>query len=85
MNFKNKKYIVLKQVISNDLTLFLYNYILMKRQVAKTLFDTKYISPFETMFGVWTDKQVPNTYSHYADIAMETLLLKFKPVIEKIT
>ena len=85
MKFKNKKYIVLKQVISKDLTLFLYNYILMKRQVAKTLFDTKYISPFETTFGVWTDKQVPNTYSHYADIAMETLLLKLKPIMEKYT
>jgi hypothetical protein len=85
MKFKNKKYIVLKQVISNDLTLFLYNYILMKRQVAKTLFDTKYISPFETMFGVWTDKQVPNTYSHYADIAMETLLLKLQSIMEKNT
>jgi hypothetical protein len=85
MKFKNKKYTILKQVISKDLTLFLYNYILMKRQVAKTLFDTKYISPFETMFGVWTDKQVPNTYSHYADIAMETLLLKLKPIMEKYT
>jgi hypothetical protein len=57
----------------------------MKRQVSKTLFETKYISPFETMFGVWNDAQVPNTYSHYADIVMETLLLKLKPVMEKYT
>jgi hypothetical protein len=37
------------------------------------------------MFGVWTDMQVPNTYSHYADIVMETLLLKLQPVMEKET
>ena len=28
------------------------------------------------MFGTWTDKQIPNTYSHYADPVMETLLVK---------
>ena len=28
------------------------------------------------MLGTWTDKQIPNTYSHYADFAMETLLMK---------
>jgi hypothetical protein len=85
MSFKKNKYIVIKKVISKDLALFTYNYLLIKRQVARTLFDTKFISPFETMFGVWTDIQAPNTYSHYADIAMETLLLKLQPLIEKET
>jgi hypothetical protein len=37
------------------------------------------------MLGIWTDEQVPNTYSHYSDIAMETLLLKVKSVMEKET
>lgn len=85
MNFKKNKYIIIKKAISNDMATFIYNYFLIKRQVAKTLFDTRYISPFETMFGIWTDKQVPNTYSHYADIVMETLLLKLKPIMEKYT
>ncbi len=85
MSFKKKKYKIIKNVITKDLALFVYNYFLMKRQVAKTLFDTKYISPFEDMFGVWTDNQVPNTYSHYADIVMETLLLKLQPIMEKET
>ena len=35
-------------------------------------------------FGHWRDKQVPNTYSHYADTAMETLLLSVQPTLEKI-
>jgi len=85
MNFKNKKFLIIKNAISKDLATFVYNYFLMKRQVARTLFDKRYISPFESMFGVWSDLQVPNTYSHYADIAMETLLLKLQPIIEKET
>ena len=28
------------------------------------------------MLGTWTDQQIPNTYSHYADPVMETLLVK---------
>jgi len=83
--FKKNKFKIIKKAISKDLTLFVYNYFLMKRQVAKTLLEKRYISPFETMFGVWTDMQVPNTYSHYADIVMETLLLKLQPVMEKET
>jgi hypothetical protein len=85
MNFKKRKYIIIEKAISNQLALFIYNYFLMKRQVAQTLFNSKYMSPFETSFGVWNDEQVPNTYSHYADIVMETLLLKLKPVMEKYT
>lgn len=85
MNFEKRKYIIIEKAISNQLALFIYNYFLMKRQVAQTLFNSKYISPFETSFGVWNDEQIPNTYSHYADIVMETLLLKLKPVMEKYT
>jgi len=85
MSFKIKKYSIIKNAISKELSLFIYNYFLMKREVAKTLFKTKYISPFETMLGVWTDDQVPNTYSHYSDIVMETLLLKLQPLMEKTT
>ena len=85
MKFKKKKYTLVRKAISKDLCFFLYNYFSMKKQVAKTLFDTKTISPFTTYFGTWYDWYVPNTYSHYADIAAETLLLKLQPVVEKET
>ena len=85
MSFKKNKYCVIKQAIPKQIAEFVYNYFLMKRQVARTLFDTRYISPFTTEFGVWNDQQAPNTYSHYADIAMETLLLRTLPVMEKHT
>ena len=85
MSFKTNKYIVLKKVISPEIAEFVYKYFLNKREVAKFLFDQKFISPFTEYYGVWTDEQVPNTYSHYGDIAMETLLQEVKPIMEKHT
>ena len=36
-----------------------------------------------TEWGFYSDPQALNSYSHYADIAMETLMLKCQPIIEK--
>tara|TARA_X000000368_G_scaffold287117_1_gene228103 strand:+ start:768 stop:1403 length:636 start_codon:yes stop_codon:yes gene_type:complete len=85
MSFKKNKYTVLKKAISKELADFVYKYFLNKRNVARFLFDQKYISPFNKEYGVWNDEQVPNTYSHYSDIAMETLLQEVKPVMQKHT
>ena len=85
MSFKKNKYTVLKGVISKDVADMAYSYFLNKRKVARFLFDQRYISPFTDYYGVWNDEQVPNTYSHYADIMMETLLEKVKPTMEKHT
>ena len=85
MSFKNNKYTVLKQTISPELANFIYKYFCNKRRVARLLFDSKFISPFTDYWGIWNDDQVPNTYSHYADLAMETLLEEVKPVMEKHT
>ena len=83
MSFKKNNYQVIKGCISKELADFVYNYFLLKRKVARKFFDTRYISPFTTEWGVWNDEQVPETYSHYADVAMETLLTKVQPVMEK--
>jgi hypothetical protein len=85
MSFKKNKYTVLKNAISPELAEFVYQYFLNKRNVARFLFDQKYLSPFTEYYGVWNDEQVPNTYSHYSDMAMETLLQQVKPVMEKHT
>tara|TARA_R100000995_G_scaffold77766_1_gene47999 strand:- start:576 stop:1244 length:669 start_codon:yes stop_codon:yes gene_type:complete len=49
----------------------------------------KYVSMrelFATKFmGTWSDPDVPNTYSHYSDIVMETLLIKLIPLMKKET
>ena len=85
MSFENNNYLVIKEAIEPKVAEFVYNYFLMKRQVARTFFDTRFISPFTTEWGVWNDEQVPNTYSHYGDVAMETLLLAVQPKMEKLT
>ena len=83
MSFKKDKYQVIKGAVSKELADFCYQYFLNKRAVSEHLFKEKYISQFTEYFGVWNDQQVPETYSHYADIVMETLLQKVKPIMEK--
>ena len=85
MSFKKNKYTVLKSAISPELAEFVYQYFLNKRNVARFLFDQKYLSPFTEYYGVWNDEQVPNTYSHYSDMAMETLLQTLNPKMESET
>jgi len=83
--FKKDKFEIVKKALDPKIANFVYNYFLMKRQVAQTLFKYRYISPYARDYGSWDDGQVPGTYSHYADIAMESLLLLCQPVIEKHT
>ena len=87
MSFKKNKYTVIRQAISKDLATFIANYFCMQKQVYDTCRAQRYISPYETLLGYYeaADEQIPNTYSCYSDIAMETLLLKCQPVMEKAT
>jgi hypothetical protein len=85
MKFKKEGIEIIKKAIDIKLANFLKEYFLLKRNVASILFNSNYISPYTDYFGIWNDIQVPNTYSHYADIAMETLLLQLKTKMEKIT
>ena len=86
-SFKKDKFCVIKSAISKDLALFCYNYFLMQRQVYETCAQHRYISPFETLIGYYAGKneQVPHTYTHYSNIAFETLMLKLQPKMEQIT
>tara|TARA_R110000744_G_scaffold14792_2_gene41875 strand:+ start:137 stop:772 length:636 start_codon:yes stop_codon:yes gene_type:complete len=85
MSFKKNKYKVLKGAISLELAEFIYAYFLNKRTVSRFMFDQKYLSPFNTEYGVWNDPQVPATYSHYGDLAMETLLQLLNKKMDKET
>ena len=60
----------------------------MQKQVYDTCRQARYFSPFENILGYYEDPktgQIPNTYSAYDNIAMETLLLKCQPGMEKAT
>ena len=87
MSFKKNKYTVIRKAISKDLAIFLANYFSMQKQVYDTCREAKYFSPFEDIIGFYEaeDGQIPNTYSQYANTAMETLLLKCQPGMEKAT
>ena len=85
MSFKKNKYKVLKQAISKELAEFVYTYFLNKRRVARFFFDQRWINPFSEEWGTWSDEQIPNTYSHYCDIAMDTLLQGLHKKMEKET
>jgi hypothetical protein len=85
--FKKNKYVVIKQAISKDLAAFVANYFSIKKQVYDTCRQTRFISPYEVLLGEYEGAtgQIPHTYSHYSDIAMETLMLKCQPIMEKTT
>ena len=77
-------YKVVKQAISLELANFLFNYFLLKRDAVKYMYENQWTYD-SGILGTWNDEQVPNTYSHYGDILMETLLEKVKPTMEKHT
>ena len=87
MSFKKNKYTIIRKAISKDLAAFVANYFLMQKQVYDTCKASRYFSPFETIIGYYEgeNEQIPNTYSQYANMAMETLLLKCLPDMEKAT
>jgi len=85
--FKKNKYTIIRKAIDKDLALFIYNYFLMQKQVYDTCMQHRYFSPYENIIGHYEDEneQIPNTYSHYSNIVMETLMLKCQPIMEKST
>jgi len=85
--FKKNKYVVIRQAISKDLAAFIANYFSIKKQVYDTCRQRRFISPYEILLGEYegADGQIPHTYSNYSDIAMETLMLKCQPIMEKTT
>ena len=74
MTFNIKKYQVIKNAVPYELANFIYNYFMLKRDAVRWMYQNNIV--FEnSMFGTWSDEQVPNTYSHYADPVMETLMM----------
>ena len=78
------KYQVIKNAVSYELANFIFNYFLLKRDAVAWMYQNN-ITYDSGMLGTWTDQQVPNTYSHYADPVMETLLMKVLPKMQEET
>jgi len=77
-----KTHLVIKSIIDKNLSNFLHNYLLEKKEVHDILRDIKYISPFCEIHGKTGDPQIPGSYCIYGDVAMDSLLPMIMPVIE---
>ena len=81
---KFNKYQVIKKAISYELANFVFNYFLLKRDAVDWMYKNN-ITYDTGILGTWADAQIPNTYSHYGDHVMETLLVKVLPVMAQET
>ena len=81
--FKKDNYLVIKKAVSEDICNFATDYFMLKRKVSQRLHEKKMIGTDNLGWGNFGDEQIPFSYNHYSDIAMETLLIKIKPVVEK--
>ena len=94
--WKRDKYEIVRGAVNYDLSNFLFNYIMAKRAVSQVLLNddsplsVRNFKKYAGSFGSFWDKaEVMNktgkgTFNFYSDIAIETLLLKIKPQVEKI-
>jgi|TARA_R110000823_G_scaffold293438_1_gene412281 hypothetical protein len=80
---KFEGYTVIKKVVPKNLCKHITNYFLLKQKTTKALFEHKYISPFETKDGIFTDPMVPDSFCIYSDINCEVLLTTLRPIVEK--
>jgi len=91
MTFKTHGYTVIRRAIPKATAAFNADYLLLRREVARTMQKTKYVPPdlgkliLASEGGSFNDAQVPGAYSLYGDCAMETLLTLLKPKMEKCT
>ena len=82
--FRVDGYQVIKKAASYELANFIFNYFLLKRDAVKYMYKNNIVHDIG-MLGTWSDKQIPNTYSCYADMVMETLMVKVMPIMKKET
>tara|TARA_R100000655_G_scaffold33444_1_gene65796 strand:- start:5511 stop:6182 length:672 start_codon:yes stop_codon:yes gene_type:complete len=85
MSFKEKGYQIIRNAISLELAEFCHKYFLLKAKVFKKMLEEKTVSPYITFMGTFNDPQVPNSYAHYADIVMETLLIDMQKKMQEET
>ena len=78
------KYQVIEKAVSYELANFIFNYFMLKRDAVDWMYKNN-ITYDNGLLGTWADKQVPNTFSCYADQVMETLLMKVLPVMKQYT
>ena len=85
MSFKEKGYQIIRNAISPELAQFCHRYFILKAKVFSKMLEKRTISPYLNFMGTFNDPQVPNSYAHYADIVMETLLIDMQKKMQDET
>jgi len=85
MTFKTKKYQVIRQALSKELSNFIFNYMMLQRDAVDFMMKENKVNPANPFIGTREDKQVPGAYSKYGDWVMETLLQYMRPIMKAKT
>ena len=85
MSFKTKKYQVIRQALSKELSNFIFNYMMLQRDAVDFMMKHNKVNPANPFMGNRIDKQAPGAYSKYADWVMETLLQYMRPIMKAKT
>jgi|TARA_R100000388_G_scaffold28647_1_gene22217 hypothetical protein len=83
--WKKDGFEVVRKAVPKELAVFLTNYMKLKREVHSIMRKQRYLSTLDQSWGTFGDPQIPNSYATYGDLAMETLMLKCQPILEKVT
>ena len=85
MSFKTKKYQVIRQALSKELSNFIFNYMMLQRDAVDFMMKHNKVNPVNPFIGKRDDSQVPGAYSKYGDWVMETLLMYMIPIMKAKT
>jgi len=85
MSFKTKKYQVMRGALSKEFANFIFNYMMLQRNVVDFMMKNNQVNPVNPFIGTRTEKQVRGCYTKYADWVMETLLQYMRPIMKART
>ena len=83
--FKKKKYQVIKGALSEELSNFIFNYMMLQRDAVDWMMKHNKVNPVNPFIGTRENRQVPGCYSKYSDWVMETLLQYMRPIMKAKT
>ena len=85
MSFKTKKYQVIRQALSKELSSFIFNYMMLQRDAVGFMLKNNKVNPYNPFIGKPKDSQIQSCYCKYADWVMETLLQYMRPIMKEKT
>jgi hypothetical protein len=83
--FNRNNFNVVKEAITPELAFFLNKFFHNKRKCFLYLKETRNISNHDQSWGKLSDTQIPDTYCHYGDPTMDSLLEWVNPLMSKTT